>query len=171
MERFGSPFGYRLKRVEGGDAPARTVDLVESLVYLLGLDVNRLYREPAGVVLTGGNRRGQSAAVFFRDVEQDDSTQWLTAIKLSRHTGMDRRFPDCRDAPKPAPSLEPGFRRSMPERRCFVNLMAVTQWLQTKLAEYPADHVYTNNAAALSFQGCERFEAIEAVFALQFGRV
>jgi len=39
---------------------------------------------------------------------------------------MDRRYPDCRDAPKPAPSLEPGFRRSMPERRCFVNLMAVT---------------------------------------------
>ncbi|MEI7866588.1 MAG: site-specific DNA-methyltransferase [Candidatus Methylumidiphilus sp.] len=119
VERFGSPFGYQLKRVEGGDAPARTVDLVESLVYLLGLDVNRLYREPAGVVLTGSNRRGQSAAVFFRDVEQDDSTQWL----------------------------------------------------QTKLAEYPADHVYTNDAAALSFQGCERFEAIEAVFALQFWRV
>ncbi|MCX7114229.1 MAG: hypothetical protein NTX45_30000 [Proteobacteria bacterium] len=50
----------------------------------------------------------------------------VTAIKLSRHTGMDRRYPDCRDAPNPAPSLEPGFRQSMPERRCFVNLMAVT---------------------------------------------
>ncbi len=118
MERFGSPFGYRLKRVEGGDAPARTVDLVESLVYLLGLDVNRLYREPPGVVLTGSNRRGQSVAVFFRDLRQDDSTQWL----------------------------------------------------KTKLAEHSADRVYTNDAAALSFQGCERFEAIEAVFALQFGR-
>ena len=118
VERFGSPFGYRLKRVEGGDTPARMVDLGESLMYLLGLDVNRLYREPPGVVLTGSNRRGQSVAVFFRDVERDDSTQWL----------------------------------------------------QTKLAEYPADHVYTNDAAALSFQGCERFEAIEAVFALQFGK-
>ena len=74
------------------------------------------------------------------ELASDGFPSWsFTAIKLSRHTGMDRRYPDCRDAPKPAPSLEPGFRRSMPERRCFVNLMAVklelgNQHNQSKLA-------------------------------------
>ena len=46
----------------------------------------------------------------------------------------------------------------------FVELMT------DKLARHPADCVYTNDPASLSFEGCERFDAIEAVFALQFGR-
>jgi len=40
-------------------------------------------------------------------------------LQLSRHSGMDRRNPDCRDATKLYPSMEPRFRRSMPERRRF----------------------------------------------------
>ena len=43
----------------------------------------------------------------------------FTAIKLSRHSGMDRRNPDCRDANNAMPSIEPRFRRSLPERRFF----------------------------------------------------
>lgn len=119
VERFSSPFGYQLKRAEGGgEAPSCEVDLVESLPYLLGMDVTRLYREPAGVVMLGSNRRSQSVAIFFRDCAAKDSAQWVA----------------------------------------------------DKLAQHPADRVYTNDPASLSFEGCDRFEAIEAVFALQFGR-
>jgi len=119
VERFSSPFGYQLKRAEGGgEAPSCEVDLVESLPYLLGMDVSRLYREPAGVVMLGRNRRSQSVAIFFRDCAANDSAQWVA----------------------------------------------------DKLAQHPADRVYTNDPASLSFEGCDRFEAIEAVFALQFGR-
>lgn len=119
IDRFTSPFGYTLKRVEGGgDAPERPVDLVESLVYLLGLDVSRLLRDPQGVVVTGRDRRQQSVAVFFRDCAAADSAAWL----------------------------------------------------QAKLAEYPADRVLTNDPASLTFAGCDRFEAIETIFAGQFGR-
>jgi adenine-specific DNA-methyltransferase len=118
VERFASPFGYQLKRAEaGGEAPTRPVDLVESLVYLLGLDVERMYREVAGVVVTGHNRRGQTVAVFFRDTGRDNSAKWL----------------------------------------------------ETKLAEHLAERVYTNDPASLTFDGCEHFEAIESVFATQFG--
>jgi hypothetical protein len=92
--------------------------LVESLVYLLGLDVQRLYREVAGVVLTRPNRHGQSVLVLFRDCGFDSSADWL----------------------------------------------------QAKLKEHPADRLYTNDPASLTFEGCERFESIEEVFALQFGR-
>ena len=119
VERFASPFGYQLQRVAGsGEAQSQPVDLIESLVYLLGLDVTRLYREPPGVVMLGNDRRGQTVAVFFRDCNHPDSTVWL----------------------------------------------------QDKLAQHPADRLLTNDPAALTFAGCDRLEAIEAVFAEQFGR-
>lgn len=119
VDRFATPFGYQLKRAEGGgEARPCEVDLVESIPYLLGMDVNRLYRESQGVVMLGRNRRGQSVAVFFRDCTAKDSAQWVAG----------------------------------------------------KLAQHPADRVYTNDPAGLSFEGCDKLEAIEAIFALQFGR-
>ena len=85
IAHFASPFGYQLKRVEGGgDAPLVPVDLVESLIYLLGLTVRRLFREPQGVVVTGSNPRGQSVAVFFRDCTAAGSAEWV-ADKLAVH--------------------------------------------------------------------------------------
>ncbi|MFZ4535079.1 site-specific DNA-methyltransferase [Propionivibrio sp.] len=120
VEHFSSPFGRQLKRVEGGgDAPFRDVDLVESLAYLLGLDIARLFRETEGVVMTGTNRRGESVAVFFRDS----------------------------------------------------GLASSAAWVEQQLAAHPADRVFVNAPADLSFPGCEQLEAIETAFALQFGRV
>jgi len=119
VDRFTQPIGYKLRRAEGGgEAQPHDVDLVESIPYLLGLDVIRLYREDRGVVLLGRNRRKQSVAVFFRDCTAEDSAEWV----------------------------------------------------KTKLAEHPADRIYTNDPASLNFEGCDQFEAIEAIFAQQFGR-
>ncbi|MFO1372128.1 MAG: hypothetical protein U1F42_06940 [Candidatus Competibacteraceae bacterium] len=42
-------------------------------------------------------------------------------------------------------------------------------WLQAKLAAHPADRLLTNDPAILTFEGCDRFEAIETLFAGQFG--
>ena len=51
VERFASPFGYQLKRaVSGGQAQLHDVDLLESIPYLLGLQVSRLYRQDQGTV-------------------------------------------------------------------------------------------------------------------------
>lgn len=116
---FTSPFGYKLKRSAGsGAAQSQQVDLTESLIYLLGLDVARLYREAQGVVITGHDRRGRTVAVFFRECAAADSATWAEA----------------------------------------------------KLAEHPAERVLTNDPASLTFEGCERFEAIESIFVGQFGR-
>lgn len=85
IEHFTSPFGYKLKRSEGGgEAKPRKVDLVESLIYLLGLNVDMLYREPQGVVITGHDRRKRSLAVFFRDCSVVDSAVWAEA-KMVQH--------------------------------------------------------------------------------------
>lgn len=117
VDCFLTPFGYRLKRaVTAGPAESRDVDLVESLVYLLGVDVDRMYREEQGAVVLGRDRLGTPTALFFRDCRSPDSQAWL----------------------------------------------------QNKLRDHPAERALTNDPAALSFDGCERFEAIEAIFAQQF---
>jgi adenine-specific DNA-methyltransferase len=119
IERFASPFGFEMRRASGDEVPLPTeVDLVETLPYLLGMAVSRIYRDPQGVVLLGQDRRGRSLAIFFRDGINLESTAWLIA----------------------------------------------------KLDQHPADRVFTNDPASLNFEGCDRLEAIEAVFALQFGR-
>ncbi len=119
-ETFRSPFGYTLRRIEGsGEAKAASVDLVESLVWLLGLDVSRMWREAQGVGITGRNRRGESVLVAFRECDAAGSGDWVMRL----------------------------------------------------MSEHPAAHVYTNDPADLAFPGSETLEAIEAVFATQFGPV
>ncbi len=82
---FKSPFGYQLQRVEGGGkAVSRPVDLVESLVYLVGLKVNRMIREAEGVVITGADPRNRSVSVFFRDCDHENSMAWVEQ-KLHEH--------------------------------------------------------------------------------------
>jgi adenine-specific DNA-methyltransferase len=119
VDYFATPFGYRLQRAQGGgEAQSCPIDLIESLIYRLGIAVRHLNREPLGAVVLGDNRRGQSVAVFFRDCGMEGSASWV----------------------------------------------------EQKLAEHPADRVYTNDPARLGFAGCENLEAIEAVFAPPYGR-
>lgn len=119
IDCYRSPWGYQLKRaLGGGEAPSQPVDLVESLIYLLGLKVNQLYREEEGVVITGQDRRSRTVAVFFRDCDHKNSEAWVSA----------------------------------------------------KLAAHDAQLLYTNLPAELSCEGSDRLQAIEAVFARQFGR-
>lgn len=119
IDIFRSPFGHSIKCAQGGgEASNREVDLVESLIYLQGLDVARMYREDQGVVITVTDRRNRSVTVLFRNCDQPDNAAW-----------------------------------------CAV-----------KMTEHPADRFLTNAMPELAFEGCDRFESIEAAFATQFGR-
>jgi len=118
IEHFRSPFGYRVRRAQGaGPAEPVEVDLVESLVWLLGLDVATMRRDAEGVAITGKNRRGESVLVAFRDCDVRGSGDWVL--------------------------------RQM-------NTQAF-------------DRIYTNDPADLAFDGAQKLESIEAVFATQFG--
>lgn len=120
VDRFRSPFGYRLRRAQGvGPAEPVEVDLVESLIWLLGLDVDTLRREIQGVAITGKNRRGESVLVAFRDCDSKGSGDWVLR----------------------------------------------------QMAAHAVDRYYTNDPADLAFEGAEKLESIEAVFATQFGGV
>lgn len=75
---FTTPNGYTLKQIEGTSPVQREVDLVESLIYLLGLKVYHLYREAGSVVITGtSNRRNEKIAVFWRGGDEH-SEKWLS---------------------------------------------------------------------------------------------
>lgn len=118
IEHYRSPFCYTLRRAEGaGSAEKVAVDLVESLVWLLGLDVDRMWREAHGVGITGKNRRGESVLVAFRECDVKGSGDWVMRL----------------------------------------------------MTEHPADRMYANDPADLAFPGADRLEAIETVFASQFG--
>src|SRR5690606_1929871 len=81
IDKFRSPFGYSLRRAEGaGEAQPVPVDLVESLVWLLGLDVARMWREPQGVGITGRNRRGENVLVAFRECDAKGSGDWVMRL-------------------------------------------------------------------------------------------
>ena len=58
-------------------------------------------------------------------------TQSVTAIKLSRHSGMDRRNPDCRDANNLCHPWSLGSGDPCRNDEFFLNLMAVTQSVGT----------------------------------------
>ncbi|MBW4055131.1 MAG: site-specific DNA-methyltransferase [Proteobacteria bacterium] len=82
--KFTAPFGYTLKRIEGPDAVDREADLAESLVYLLGLHVERMYRDGGSVVITGiTNLRREKVAVLWRDTAQHEQ-EWLQT-KMAEH--------------------------------------------------------------------------------------
>lgn len=80
---YRSPFGYTLRRAEGaGMAESVPVDLVESLVWLLGLDVARMWREPQGVAIIGKNRRDESVLVAFRECDMKGSGDWVMRLMV-----------------------------------------------------------------------------------------
>jgi adenine-specific DNA-methyltransferase len=77
---FDSAFNHTLNIVKGVDIDATEVDMVESLIYLLGLKVDKLYLDGKGVVITGqANRTQQSVTVAWRDCESQGS-DWVKAI-------------------------------------------------------------------------------------------
>lgn len=114
---FTAPFGLTLKRIAGADVETDPVDLVESLIYLLGLHVERLYREQGSVVITGAlNRNRQTAAVFWRG-NVEHGADWLQA-KMAEHPA-DRYYTN-----DPARLSFPGVERFAAIETVFVEGMA-----------------------------------------------
>ena len=66
-----------------------------------------------------------------------DSTQTATAIELSRHSGMDRRNPDCRDANDLCHPWSLGSGDPCRNDELFLNLMAVNQSAHSGWLELP----------------------------------
>lgn len=80
-----SPFGFTIKAlIDGVNSQATDVDLVESMIYLLGLHVDKLYKNGNGIVITGKqNLTDKRITVAFREVETQ-GTDWVQSV-LENH--------------------------------------------------------------------------------------
>jgi adenine-specific DNA-methyltransferase len=76
-----SPFGFTIKALtDGVNSQATEVDLVESIIYLLGLHVDKLYKDGNGIVITGNqNLTDIRITVAFRDVETQ-GMDWVKSV-------------------------------------------------------------------------------------------
>ena len=78
LDMFKDPFSYRLKVHEGDEIVERTVDLVETFNYLLGIDVKKMRaftdgERPYRAVL--GEKGGKRVVIVWRpvgDLEDDE---------------------------------------------------------------------------------------------------
>lgn len=129
IERLTHPFAYRLKVQEGDEIVERTVDLIETFNYLLGLHVKKLREFRDGERLyravLGEDRRGKSVVVVWRDtagLENNPSAlqtdrQFIEQTILPALLGKDAR-PDRLLVNQPctaaeAEAIEPEFKRLM----------------------------------------------------------
>lgn len=91
VDRLCHPFAYRLKVQEGDEIVERTVDLVETFNYLLGLHVKKLreFREPPSKPLSGGR---ESTQILATSRSPSRLASAVTAERLYRAVlGYDRR--------------------------------------------------------------------------------
>ncbi len=75
IDKFKTPFNYKMRILENGIEKDVNVDLVETFNYLLGLHISRIYVENANgrkYVWVVGKRNGSTVVVIWRDVENLD---------------------------------------------------------------------------------------------------
>jgi adenine-specific DNA-methyltransferase len=72
-QAFEDPFNYKLKCTSGGETLARTVDLVETFNYLLGLRINSVANVDGIRVVLGNDPEHQKVLVLWRNVKEKDS--------------------------------------------------------------------------------------------------
>jgi adenine-specific DNA-methyltransferase len=73
LDHLRHPFAYKLKVLDGDETVERTVDLVETFNYLLGLDVKKLREMRDGQrvyrAVLGQSRKGENVVIIWRDLD------------------------------------------------------------------------------------------------------
>ncbi len=129
LERLRHPFAYKLKVQDGNEMVERTVDLVETFNYLLGLHVRKLRELRDGQrlyrVALGNSRNGKNVVVVWRDLEGvEDNKQALQKDRqfiesdvlpalLGKDTKPDRLLVNGPYVVEGAEAIEPEFHRLM----------------------------------------------------------
>lgn len=118
LDRFETPFDYRIKTVSGGEEREEPVDLVETFNYLLGLHVHKLKAHNDGGRLywaVFGERDNEQIVVIWRnsvdlDLEQD---RGFIEKNILSDTNPDTIFINGDSYLENASPIEPEFKRLM----------------------------------------------------------
>jgi len=118
IEKFQTPFDYKIKTITENEEKEQTVDLVESFNYLLGLHVQKLRTLKDGentyrVVFGKGNN--ENIIIIWRntkDIDLQSDKKFIEENVLSGHT-PDTIFINGDSYIKNAKAIEPEFKRLM----------------------------------------------------------
>jgi adenine-specific DNA-methyltransferase len=118
IEKFKTPFNYRIKTLSAGEEREEPVDLVETFNYLLGLQVKklRIHRDEDRLYRTVfGERDHEQVAVIWRDTAGLDLERDKRFIEETILAGStpDTIFVNGDSYVKNAKPIEPEFRRLM----------------------------------------------------------
>ncbi len=94
LEQFAEPFSYQLKIAEGGVGETRpvTVDLVETLNYLLGMRIKHVDTIRGIKVVEGTNAEGEKVLVLWRSLSQTNNEALDEFFRKQGYTTQDREF-------------------------------------------------------------------------------
>ncbi len=118
IEQFKTPFNYKIKTLSGGEELEKSVDLVETFNYLLGLHVKRIraYKDGDRVYRAiFGERDYEQVAVIWRDTSDLDLELDKKFIELNILAGsnFDTIYVNGDSYIRGAKPIEPEFRRLM----------------------------------------------------------
>lgn len=94
IERFDDPFNYRLNISTGtaGETEPRTVDLVETFNYLLGLRVKTMDEVRGVRVVTGLNPAGERVLILWRKLRETDNDALDAWFRKQGYNTKDQEF-------------------------------------------------------------------------------
>jgi len=118
LDRFKTPFDYKIKTLNGGEEKTETVDLVETFNYLLGLSVDKIRTYKHGKneyrVVIGKNGKEKIAVIWrnLKDLNLKEDRIFIEENVLSEFS-PDQIYINGDSYVKNAKPIEPEFRRLM----------------------------------------------------------
>ncbi|MGL4853376.1 MAG: site-specific DNA-methyltransferase [Phocaeicola sp.] len=90
---FVNPFAVSLHVTRQNEMQQRTIDLVETFNYLIGLNIEAIGYPKEGIcTVTGTTRRGERSLVIWRDCTKIDNAALNTFFKKSAYSTRDNEF-------------------------------------------------------------------------------
>ncbi|KNZ70224.1 adenine-specific DNA-methyltransferase [Thermincola ferriacetica] len=92
LDAFENPFAYKLKVTEGSETVVRTVDLVETFNYLLGLTVRQTEMVQGFKVVKGELPSGEKALIIWRNLKEKTNEDLERFLSKSQYNPRDNEF-------------------------------------------------------------------------------
>ncbi|UYZ13739.1 site-specific DNA-methyltransferase [Brevibacillus sp. WF146] len=92
LEIFENPFNYKLKISNGTETTVKTVDVVETFNYLLGLTVRQIEVVQGFKVIKGELPTGERALIIWRNVKEKSNEDLEKFFAKSKYNTRDNEF-------------------------------------------------------------------------------
>ncbi len=92
IEMFENPFDYKMKITEGNETKEKSIDLIETFNYLIGLNVSSIYQKDGFMLVEGTNREEENILVIWRNTKEKSNSDLDEFLKKRRISTQDFEF-------------------------------------------------------------------------------